>query len=430
MRLLDIRTIRSALAVVSLLACQTATDAPATLTLAVIDGNDQSAIANHAVPAPLLVRVVDNRGRARSGVAVVWHVEAGGGSLSGTTTSTDPFGIAQAQWTLGRLPGRQSVKVHIADAEEVSVSFDAIANPAPVVIALDPAVSSATLMANPQLADTNAVDLVVLAIWGVTPTDVFAVGSSCSGPIGLRLMGNSWSGAPSSCASQAPIRGGISVTGRSSTDVYQLVREALPPAIGSVIMHFDGSQWTPSFTRRCSFCAQLNALWADSAVNVYAVGDSGTILKSSGGEWMAQASATVQPLRAVWGPSPRRIFAVGSAGVAVASNDNQWAMQSTGTGADLTAVHGTSVNDVFAVGSGGTIVHFDGSSWRVQTSGTTRYLYGVWARSPTDVFAVGDNGTVVHYDGVKWTLQASTPLLDFRAVWASTTSVLAAGIPR
>lgn len=59
----------------------------------------------------------------------------------------------------------------------------------------------------------------------------------------------------------------------------------------------------------------LQALWADDAGALWAVGGSGTVLTSQGdGHWTAQASLFVQDFWGVWGSSAHDIYAVGDDG--------------------------------------------------------------------------------------------------------------------
>jgi hypothetical protein len=59
----------------------------------------------------------------------------------------------------------------------------------------------------------------------------------------------------------------------------------------------------------------LNGVWASSASDVWAVGDSGTILRSHGdGAWSSYPSMSGSNLNAVWGSGPTDIYIVGGSG--------------------------------------------------------------------------------------------------------------------
>jgi photosystem II stability/assembly factor-like uncharacterized protein len=59
----------------------------------------------------------------------------------------------------------------------------------------------------------------------------------------------------------------------------------------------------------------LRAVWGTDPANVYAVGDSGTLLRFDGGRWTGQPVPTGRRLRAIWGTSPQDVFVVGDSGV-------------------------------------------------------------------------------------------------------------------
>ena len=60
----------------------------------------------------------------------------------------------------------------------------------------------------------------------------------------------------------------------------------------------------------------LKGIWGSSAVDVYAVGEGGTILHTtdSGLNWSYQVSSTTMNINAVWGSSAADVYAVGEHG--------------------------------------------------------------------------------------------------------------------
>jgi len=88
----------------------TATGAPAAAASLVVSGDGQTGTSGSALPQPLTVQVVDQYGNGRSGDAVSWTVDSGGGSISGTST-TDASGSASATWILGMAPGPNTATV-------------------------------------------------------------------------------------------------------------------------------------------------------------------------------------------------------------------------------------------------------------------------------------------------------------------------------
>ncbi|HEX3765224.1 MAG TPA: hypothetical protein VHW23_41290, partial [Kofleriaceae bacterium] len=115
--------------------------------------------------------------------------------------------------------------------------------------------------------------------------------------------------------------------------------------------------------------SRLHGVWAASADDVFAVGDSGVILRRVSGTWTQMTSPTTNHLRGVWG----------------LSSSNVWAS-------------GVAVNGV------GTVLHFDGTSWSL-VSGPTTDLDSVWAASATDVWFTGST-VVLRWNGSAFTTAA------------------------
>ncbi len=100
--------------------------APASV-IAADSGNAQTGAAGAALPVKLVVLVKDSVGNPVSATTVGWTVATGGGSLSGQTTATDATGRARATWTLGIVPGAQSVTVASTGLAGSPVTFTATA---------------------------------------------------------------------------------------------------------------------------------------------------------------------------------------------------------------------------------------------------------------------------------------------------------------
>jgi len=202
--------------------------------------------------------------------------------------------------------------------------------------------------------------------------------------------------------------------------------------------------------------ANLWGIWAADAMNLFAVGDSGTLLASvnGGATWDSKSIATVS-LRGIWGSSLNDIYVVGLAGTILHSTDagSIWQPQSGGNGnifsiwglsasdiyvaegagtvlhgpnwtphaaaTSVSAVWGTWTGNLYAVGTSGAIYHSTdgGSNWTAQTSGTTQWLFSIFGTTATDVYAAGDNGTLLHsVDGASWELVAVLTGARLRAI--------------
>lgn len=103
-----------------------------------VRGNDQSAAAGARVAEPIVVRVMDDRGRPVKGELVVFRVVSGGGTLAAGAAQTDAQGEARDLWTLGtsaapadsqRVEARVSLN---AGGQAPTVIFRATARPGAV----------------------------------------------------------------------------------------------------------------------------------------------------------------------------------------------------------------------------------------------------------------------------------------------------------
>ncbi len=186
------------------------------------------------------------------------------------------------------------------------------------------------------------------------------------------------------------------VWGASGSDVF---------AVGDTgtILHYDGTRWT----------AQI------SGTNVFAVGYSGTILHYDGTGWTPQMSGTTSWLRGVWGAGGNDVFAVGFGGTILHYDGTSWMPQASGTASPFYGVWGASGTDVFAVGTGDTIFHYNGTNWVFQSSGVPEPQLSVWGTSGSDVFAVGNGGTILHYNGTSWAAEASGTFAALWGVWGA-----------
>lgn len=224
----------------------------------------------------------------------------------------------------------------------------------------------------------------------------------------------------------------------------------------------------------------LRAVWASSPDNVFAVGDSGTVLHYDGTSWKAMSSGTTRDLNAVHGSSADNVYAVGSEATIIRYDGLKWTLIKD-CGSCAVAITGVWVNfagvvitctedgglgitpgqlaggcgvtlrdmwgneavapdsvDVWAVGVGDPsgsgleicrIFSFKGTfGFGGLPTGTSSDLHGVWGTSGGDIFVVGEGGTIVHYDGIDWSPIASGTSNLLRDVWGSSaTDVYAVG---
>jgi hypothetical protein len=170
----------------------------------------------------------------------------------------------------------------------------------------------------------------------------------------------------------------------------------------------------------------LYGVWGSGDTDIYAVGEAGLVLHSTGdGTWAIQSTpATIQNLSGIWGSSNTDLYAV--------SSDLLWRSPGTGTWTNgprpgslsLNYVWGTSASDVYIVGASGTLFHSTnaGASWDAPSAGTTNDLLCGWSSSPTNAYAVGTMGTVTHFTGSTWAVETQITGADLFGVWGTSAS--------
>lgn len=110
------RRITAALCLALLLSsCGESPNAAGTLTLAVHAGNAQNGQVDQTLAAPLAVRVTDAAGAPVAGVALVWTVTSGGGSIVASTAS-DGDGVATATYKAGVTSGPKVITASASGA--------------------------------------------------------------------------------------------------------------------------------------------------------------------------------------------------------------------------------------------------------------------------------------------------------------------------
>ena len=86
--------------------------------IAVIGGNDQSALAGLPLPRPVAFKLADSFGNGIANTAIAFRVTAGEGLLAGgaTTAITDQTGVAIAPaWTLGKIATAQQLTASVGN---------------------------------------------------------------------------------------------------------------------------------------------------------------------------------------------------------------------------------------------------------------------------------------------------------------------------
>ena len=100
------RAILPAVLFAALLSCDSPTGGPPRpAQVLAVAGTPQTGTTEDPLAQELVVQVNDDDGQPMPGVAVAWAVDAGGGTLSAASSTTDAAGQARVQWTLGNQTG-------------------------------------------------------------------------------------------------------------------------------------------------------------------------------------------------------------------------------------------------------------------------------------------------------------------------------------
>jgi hypothetical protein len=183
----------------------------------------------------------------------------------------------------------------------------------------------------------------------------------------------------------------------------------------------------------------LYDIWGSGPSNIFAVGESGTILHFNGQAWTTMSipkEAGGKDLYAVWGSAADTVFIAGDQGVLLKGNAQGWSAMDLPEDlppAAFLGVWGAGPQDVYAVGYttfgngyAAVILHYDGSSWKdmeLPPYCLGPVLYEVWGLAANKVYAVGDG--VMEYDGKTWTcLTSYQDLSGGRGVWGTSSSEL------
>ena len=148
---------------------------------------------------------------------------------------------------------------------------------------------------------------------------------------------------------------------------------------------------------------RLADVWAIPGGSIYAVGQTGTILRRRNGVWSQMTSNTTANLLGVWASSATDIWAVAENGTVLRSTGETWTVvPNTGITSEVKSVWGTGPTKVWLAGVGA-IHHWNGATWSHQ--GFAGQFYGISGSGPTDVWAGGaNNGPVLRrFNGSSWT---------------------------
>jgi hypothetical protein len=263
-------------------------------------------------------------------------------------------------------------------------------------------------------------------IWGSSASDVYAANW-----VGvLHFDGTSWS-----AVSALQWHGTLDVYGFSASDVY---------AVGPMgrILHFNGTAWgNTRYDGDSIFAHPLNdwdplsrniylrGVWGSAGNDVFAVGDSGTVLHWNGSAWSKMTTGTTAELHRVWGTSGSNVYASGVGGTLLRYDGSSWSAVTVPTTESLERIWGSSASDLYVGGANGTLLHYNGSSWSTITTpiNPTYTIFSIWGTSASNVFIAGSGGQVYRWDGADWIHEDSGQNSQILGLWgASASDVFAA----
>ena len=179
--------------------------------------------------------------------------------------------------------------------------------------------------------------------------------------------------------------------------------------------------------------APLNGVWAVTATEAWAVGESATILHYAGGSWAPTQNPATEILYGVWASAANDVWAVGEKGRIVRWNGTSWVNLQSNVTSTLRGVFGASKTDVWVVGdspllgASGVLLHWDGANLMQIGGLPTSNFNAVWAKTG-QVFVAGDNGILLRQQGANWPAINTKTSMSLRAVWGiDTMGAIAAG---
>lgn len=229
------------------------------------------------------------------------------------------------------------------------------------------------------------------AIWGHASHDVWAVTPRCI----FHWDGTEWS---------------KYMEGRDLRAIHGTGPNNIWAAGGSNTAHWDGAEWT--FESHA--VGDLVAVWTSSRDDVWAVGESGSILHRDEVGWDVISHGQRDTWRAVWSSSPDDTWVVGQS--FARWDGEQWSYLDDCCegccGEQLNAMWGLPSGDIWAVGDNGVVVHWDGTRWsRLESLYDAWDLTSVFATGEADIWVVGTSWSSLkykhsayHWDGSSWSL--------------------------
>jgi len=257
-------------------------------------------------------------------------------------------------------------------------------------------------------------------VWGSGKDDVwaFATDRSVWHTRGYNGEDAGWSrssemtDAASASGNPTPI---LAMWGASASDVWAVGpsmtqgRLSLPSVLHCDGWHDGVLRWQTSTTSFGDDAGAItpvsfNAICGGTSSGIWIVGEGGKTRYTSGwrgdhASWTPINSQTSRALYAVFCGPDGVVWAAGEGGTMARftralGGDYAAEAVTTPTTASLRALWGTAADDVWAVGDAGTLLHWDGKEWKSgseQLGGAKDDLFAIWGASKNDLWIAGRN---------------------------------------
>jgi photosystem II stability/assembly factor-like uncharacterized protein len=202
----------------------------------------------------------------------------------------------------------------------------------------------------------------------------------------------------------------------AASGTYYAAGNTADGSSGTILKSTDGTNWTT----QVSSGSKLNGISASDSSVAYAVGDNGTVQKTTNGgtNWSSQTTDSNYVLYGVDTINATTAYAVGKNGnhgvILKTTDGTNWITTQTVSDTPLNAISvvQTDPNVAFAVGDGSAILKTtDGTTWvDAEFVGIGGGLSSIYTVSSTKAYAVGVLGSVAKLDGTSWVdISASIP---------------------
>lgn len=164
-----------------------------------------------------------------------------------------------------------------------------------------------------------------------------------------------------------------------------------------VIQHWDGQSWSNVHSPTNRTLYDMDAL---SPNEIWASGDSGTLIHYDGQAWHASDASTTTLLPGIGVAAPDDVWAGGSSGKLLHYDGQKWTeservVWDTIWDVDVLATGSGTIG--WAVGSSGAILRLMGGIWTQVASPTANTIRNVCMVDAQSAWAVGDGGMIMYY---------------------------------